>query len=152
MGYIKNLRKLVGSRPLIMAGANVLLFDEMNRLLLQLRKDNHCWGLTGGGLEPGETLEQVAIRELYEETGLRVRKLKLFDIFSGHDFYYQYPHGDEVYNVIASYICTDYEGTLKAEASEVLDLQFYDLNDLPTQISPPDLPIIRAFISQYRII
>ncbi|HWO75357.1 MAG TPA: NUDIX hydrolase [Bacillus sp. (in: firmicutes)] len=149
MGYINNLRQIVGTAPLIMAGANVLLLDENNRLLLQLRKDNHCWGLAGGALEPGETLEEAAMRELYEETGLQAKKLKLFHVFSGQDFYYQYPHGDEVYNVIAIYICNEYEGTLKAEASEILDLQFFNLNELPPKISPPDQPVIRAFIHEF---
>lgn len=69
MGYIMELRKIVGKRPLIMAGAAVLLINEKNELLLQLRQDNNCWGLAGGALELGETLEQTAMRELFEETG-----------------------------------------------------------------------------------
>jgi 8-oxo-dGTP pyrophosphatase MutT (NUDIX family) len=69
MGYIMDLRKEVGTRPLIMAGACVILIDENQRMLLQLRNDNNCWGLPGGSLEIGETLEEVAIRELFEETG-----------------------------------------------------------------------------------
>lgn len=32
MGYIADLRKLVGTRPLIMAGACVLVFDREGRL------------------------------------------------------------------------------------------------------------------------
>src|SRR4051812_13168743 len=112
MNYIMDLRKLVGSRPLIMAGANVILLDSRYRLLMQLRKDNNCWGLAGGSLELGETLEAAAKRELLEETGLVANELELFNIFSGEDFYYKYPHGDEVYNVIATYVCADYQGEL----------------------------------------
>lgn len=94
MSYIMDLRKIVGSRPLIMTGACVILLDKNNRILLQLRKDNNCWGLAGGSLEIGETLEEVAKRELYEETGLVAKKLKLFNVFSGKEFYYKYPNGD----------------------------------------------------------
>lgn len=57
--YIMELRKQVGTRPLIMAGACVLLCSEQ-QLLLQRRTDNGCWGLPGGSMELGETLEEVA--------------------------------------------------------------------------------------------
>ncbi len=42
MGYVMDLRKIVGSRPLVITGASVIILDENNRLLLQLRKDNNC--------------------------------------------------------------------------------------------------------------
>lgn len=146
MGYIKELRNIVGSRPLIMVGACVILINNKNELLLQLRKDNHCWGLSGGSMEIGETLEQVAKRELFEETGLTANNLTLLEVFSGQDLYYQYPHGDEVYNVVAAYICKDYKGIIKAEENEVADLKFFHINSIPSNISPPDLPIIREYI------
>ncbi|WP_143415954.1 NUDIX hydrolase [Geobacillus sp. E263] len=149
MSYIMDLRKIVGSRPLIMTGACVILLDKNNRILLQLRKDNNCWGLAGGSLEIGETLEEVAKRELYEETGLVAKKLKLFNVFSGKEFYYKYPHGDEVYNVIAAYVCTDFEGEIKMDENEVQDLRFFHLGELPTNISPPDMPIIQEYINTY---
>ncbi|MGD6831228.1 NUDIX hydrolase [Sutcliffiella halmapala] len=146
MGYIIDLRKIVGSRPLVITGASVILLDKNNRLLLQLRKDNNCWGLAGGSLEPGETLEEAAKRELLEETGLVANELQLFKIFSGEEFYYKYPHGDEVYNVIATYICTDYDGEIRIDNDEVKELRFFNVNQIPSNISPPDLIVIREFI------
>lgn len=148
MGYVSELRNLVGSRPLILPGANVILLNSDHQLLLQLRQDNDCWGLPGGALEPGETLEQSAKRELFEETGLQAKSLNLFNIFSGEDFYYQYPHGDEVYNVIASYTCTDYEGEILIDVEEVKELRFFDINQLPKKINPPELPIIMKYLEQ----
>ncbi|TMU85881.1 NUDIX hydrolase [Bacillus sp. BHET2] len=147
MDYIRELRKTVGSRPIIMAGACVILINEYKEILLQLRNDNNCWGLAGGSLEIGETLEQVAIRELFEETGLKANKLKLFNVYSGENFYYKYPHGDEVYNVISAYVCSDYEGVLTREVDEVQKLKFFKFNELPKNISPPDLPILNEYIS-----
>ena len=40
MGYILELRRIVGQRPLIMTCAGVLIVNEKNQLLLQRRKDN----------------------------------------------------------------------------------------------------------------
>ncbi|KOX04826.1 RNA pyrophosphohydrolase [Micromonospora sp. NRRL B-16802] len=56
--------------------ACVLLVDPDGRLLLQLRDGNatfypNVWGLPGGYGEAGETPQQTAERELWEETGLR---------------------------------------------------------------------------------
>jgi 8-oxo-dGTP pyrophosphatase MutT (NUDIX family) len=148
MGYITGLREIVGSRPLIMVGACVLVLDNENRLLLQLRKDNHCWGLAGGSMELGESLEEVARRELKEETGITAHGLELFHVYSGKEFYYKYPHGDEVYNVVAAYVCNDYQGELVKGEKEVEDLKFFSLDKLPDNISPPDMPVIKDYIQK----
>jgi 8-oxo-dGTP diphosphatase len=58
------------------AGALVFAIDAENRALMQLRDDRphvHAagiWAPFGGGVEPGETLLQAALREFAEETGL----------------------------------------------------------------------------------
>jgi 8-oxo-dGTP pyrophosphatase MutT (NUDIX family) len=59
------------------AFAGVVLVDRRGWILLQERDehpriDPDCWGLSGGHLEPGETPLQGALRELEEETGVRL--------------------------------------------------------------------------------
>jgi 8-oxo-dGTP pyrophosphatase MutT (NUDIX family) len=130
MGYVADLRRLVGTRPLILPGAEVLLFDSLNRLLLQQRSDTGEWAIPGGMMEPGETFEQTARREVAEETGLIVGELLFLNIYSGKDFYFKYPHGDEVYNVSVAYISRDYSGELKSD-TESTALGFFPLDQLP---------------------
>lgn len=88
-------------------------------------------------MEPGETLEQTARRELREETGLEVDDLSLVGLLSGPEFFHVYANGDQVYNVTATYVATNPRGELKADGIEGTAVQFFDLSDLPTdRISP----------------
>lgn len=52
---------------------------ENGKLLLVNQKvsENRSWSLPGGRLENGETLEEGMIREMFEETGLNVKVIKL---------------------------------------------------------------------------
>ena len=69
MGYIMDLRAYVGHRPLIQVGSSVFVEDGQGRVLLQLRSDNHQWSYSAAGsMEPGESAEDTARRELLEET------------------------------------------------------------------------------------
>ena len=57
-------------QPYARRSARVILADSADRLLLF--ESEGFWFTPGGGVEPGETIEQAATRELWEETGLRI--------------------------------------------------------------------------------
>ncbi len=86
MEYYKYLRQYVGHKPIILPGSVVIIFNEQNEVLLQKRHDGY-WGLPGGLMDLGESFEEVAKREVYEETGLVVENLKLLNVFSGSEYY-----------------------------------------------------------------
>ena len=97
MGYIMDLRALVGHRPLIQVGSCVILEDPQGRILLQQRTDDRLWSFSAAGsMEPGETAEEAIRRELLEETGLTARALELYGVFTGPQEHHVYPNGDEV--------------------------------------------------------
>jgi 8-oxo-dGTP pyrophosphatase MutT (NUDIX family) len=146
MNYVKELRSLIGHRPLIIAGAAVLIRDRQNRLLLQHRKDNQMWGLIGGSMEIGESLETTARREVLEETGLELDELDWFGLFSGQELIYEYPNRDIVVNVVAVYTARRWQGNLKTDEEEAHDLCFFKSNELPKDLSPPDRPIIEQYL------
>jgi ADP-ribose pyrophosphatase YjhB (NUDIX family) len=146
--YVEEMRRLVGHRPLILPGTNVFVADRFDRLLLVKRDDTGDWGLPGGFLELGETLEETARREVLEETGLTIGKMELLRLFSGPECYYCYPNGDEVYSVIAAYLTRDFSGTLASRSTEVSDLAFFGVHDQPVQVLRAMWPRVEECLRQ----
>ena len=146
--YVAELRKLVGSRPLILCAAGVIFIDGEGRILLQQRTDNGLWALPGGATEPSERLEETAAREAFEEVGLTCHSLELFNIFSGPEMYLRYPGGDEAHIVSAVYICRDYSGEITACPREVKQVAFFSQDKLPAGVEthPPDRAILKEFL------
>lgn len=68
--------------PGIGVAALVLIRDGESVLLVKQSYDDRYWSLPGGGMEPGESVDQAAIREVREETGLEVRLKRVVGIYS----------------------------------------------------------------------
>jgi 8-oxo-dGTP pyrophosphatase MutT (NUDIX family) len=151
MPYIEELRTLVGHRPLILVGVPVMIFDDYHRLLLQFRADDNAWGLPGGYIEPGETAEETARREVREETGLDVGKLTLFKVFSGKEFFYECPNGDQVFAVWVVYVTNDVRGDLQPDGKEGFELRYFSLQDIPVELTPQVKLIVESFLKANRL-
>jgi 8-oxo-dGTP pyrophosphatase MutT (NUDIX family) len=143
MGYIMDLRKVLGHRPIIIPGAAVLFVNEKNKILLHERADNHYWGYPGGSMELGESFEECAKREAFEESGLIADKLEFFDLESGESTHYTYPHGDEIYVAGVLYLCREYHGELKIQEEEVIQQRFFAEDELPYPMDPMNEVFIR---------
>ena len=79
-------------------GACAVIFDDAGKVLLERRSDNGFWGLPGGAVEVGESVEQAVVREVMEETGLRVDVKRLIGVYSDprHNNIHTYPSGSIV--------------------------------------------------------
>jgi ADP-ribose pyrophosphatase YjhB (NUDIX family) len=146
MDYIRELRQLVGTRPVIMVGAAVLLLNQENQLLMIRRMDNNCWGIPGGAMELGENIEDTAMRETKEEIGIEVENLELFGVYSGSELYFKYPDGNEVYNVSIVYFAHTFQGKILLDAAEHSEYKFFDIGNLPQDISAPIKPILKDLV------
>ncbi|WP_233786061.1 NUDIX hydrolase [Planococcus halotolerans] len=132
--YIQKMRKLIGTQALMVVGAMVAVFNEKGEILLQQRTDIKKWGFPGGVMEYGESLEETALRELYEETGLKAKDLKLLEVLSGEKECHQYPNGDEIYGVTAVFTTSTASGELCINDGESINIEFFSLENLPSNL------------------
>ncbi|MEH7225304.1 NUDIX hydrolase [Bacillus sp. JJ1566] len=145
MGYIEDLREVVGNRPLNLVGTAVGVINEKGEILLQQRL-NGVWGVPGGFLELGESTEEAGRREVLEETGLQIGKMDLVSVFSGKEHYVKLPNGDEFYPITIVYVTRDIVGgELDVNRDEGMDAQFFSLYNLPENINP----LIPKFLHTY---
>jgi len=65
-------------RPVASAIAVVVRGMEVLLVRRSQSPDAGLWGFPGGKIEPGETIESAALRELQEETGVQAKALRVF--------------------------------------------------------------------------
>ena len=114
------------------ASTNGVIFDGQGRVLLQKRADNGFWALPGGMIDIGESVEQGAIREVLEETGLHVTVKRLVGIYSDPKAHciMIYPDGVIVQGVTIAFECQVRAGELKI-SEESTDIGYFSVDALP---------------------
>ncbi len=127
--YIRHLRRKIGHDLILLPGASALIFDDDDRVLLQRRGDTGKWFIIGGGIDPGETAAQAAVREAHEETGLVVEPIRLSGIYTSPEVVY--PNGDRCIYVTTGFRCRVIGGDMQADGQETLELAWFSLDQLP---------------------
>lgn len=98
-----------------------------NKLILLMKRRTKpylgYWALPGGHIEKRETAEQAVVREVKEETGVKIRKPTMFDVYST-------PKRDPRGNISIVYISTSFSGKPKPNR-EAYALGWFPLNKLP---------------------
>ena len=85
--YLGRVRASVGDIDTILfVGARTVLLDEHDRLLLIQRSDNRRWAIPAGAMELGESMEDCAVRELWEETGLKATSLTQYEFYTAYTY------------------------------------------------------------------
>jgi ADP-ribose pyrophosphatase YjhB (NUDIX family) len=116
----------------IQVGTSAFVLNSEGKLLLQQRDDNRHWAMPGGRLDPGETISDCAVREVFEETGLRVKIKRLIGVYSDPQQYMlaQNRHGKIVQMVNCCFECEIIGGEMKL-SDESIDIGFFDTQNLP---------------------
>ena len=135
--------------PFIQTGAAIIIRNEKGQILLQERTDRDKWGLPGGCQDLGEDLRVTAVREAYEETGIKLEpdKIILIDTLSGESRKNSYPNGDIVYNNTSLYLADvslNDVSKLKGD-SETKRLRFFNTDEVPNNLMDADL--IKSYIN-----
>jgi len=147
---MRDMRRLVGQIPLMQCGASVIVVNENEEILLELRADTKDWAYVGGAVELYERVEDAAARELREETGLIAEELTLLGVFSGEKMRFVYPNGDPVSNIDVVFICRKYHGSLTPDPAEVDSLRFFPPDALPGPLFPMSAPALEVYLKRNR--
>ena len=129
--YYANLRQAVGTQRLFTPCVAAIIRNETGHILFQ-DPGGPFWSLPAGAIELGESPAQAVIREVYEETGLFVRPIRLIAVFGGETFRLTYPDGNKVEYVVTLFECEVVGGKLEAVDGESKQLAYF-----PKQNRPP---------------
>jgi 8-oxo-dGTP pyrophosphatase MutT (NUDIX family) len=129
----------------VVPSASAVVTNEYGQILLIKRRDNTLWALPGGGHEVGETIEQTAIREVKEETGLDVQVLSLSGIYTDPAHIVEFSDG-EVRQQFSLCFVTEVVGGELAIDEESTDIAWTSTEDLADLEMHPSM---RLRISHY---
>jgi ADP-ribose pyrophosphatase YjhB (NUDIX family) len=94
----------LGKNGELRIGCSATIFDEnRQKVLLTRRRDNGLWCLPGGHMDSGESAEECCVREVFEETGLHVRVVRLTGVYSNPDQLVVYPNGEQAHFVVLNF-------------------------------------------------
>lgn len=120
----------LGKEGQIRIGCSAVIFDEKReKVLLTQRADNGRWCVPGGGMESGESAAEACEREVWEETGLKVRVMRLVGVYSNPDQLVIYPDGNKAFFVVMSFEAEILSGELGL-SNETTAFGYFSLEEM----------------------
>jgi ADP-ribose pyrophosphatase YjhB (NUDIX family) len=104
--------------------------DEEGRLLLIHKIDNNYWALPGGAMDLGESIADAAVREVAEETGLRVEITGLVGIYTSPGHVMAYDDGEVRQEFSVCFHARPQGGELREDGAETKAAEWVDVSKL----------------------
>lgn len=98
------------------------------KLLLVRERDDGCWSLPGGWADVGSSPREVAEKEVREETGYRVRAVRLLAVYDRD----RHGHPPLPWYVYKLFILCELEGGEPADSIETDGAEFFGEHELPS--------------------
>ena len=126
-----------------MVSAAGFVYDQNGRFLLVRHRYwvDDVWGLPGGTVEKGETLEQAFSREVFEETGLAITHIQMIDFVSGYNL--------RMEGYFRSHLIeTSGQPVIKLQDREIIEARFFGFDELPGNLSRTHSVLIQKEIEK----
>lgn len=119
----------LGREGTIRVGCSAVIRDKEGRVLLTRRRDNGQWCLPSGGMDAGESPSETCIREVFEETGLRVQVKRLVGVYSDPNQLVVYQDGNKV-QIVALHFEVEVTGGTLGLSDETSDFGYFSLQEM----------------------
>lgn len=137
--------------PRVGIGVGVMIIKD-EKILLGLRHSDPekadselhgegTWTMPGGKIEFGEDPHETAVREVLEETGMRIKPSKLISVSS--------EKVPDAHFITLGFLCKDFEGEPKVmEPDEIVEWKWFPLNEIPENFFEPSKNVLNNYLSK----
>ncbi len=147
---IEPLRATLFSRPTPLSVGDAAIIDDAGKILLIRRADNRQWAMPGGAFAVGESPSEGAVREAFEETGVRCKPIALVGV-----------HDSRLCGTVSPFhmyqfcfLCQPLNGGKPEQppsyAAEVLDAKWFGEDEFPPDVDPGHVSRIREAFRVWR--
>jgi 8-oxo-dGTP diphosphatase len=136
------------THPVPAVGAIVFRGSQILLVRRSVAPNRGLWSIPGGALETGETVEEAAVRETREETGIEVRPLSVFSVAD-----YIEREGDRVrwHYVLVDVLCSYVRGE-PVPASDAANARFIEMREvIEFDLAPATLDVIMRAARERRL-